>query len=360
MHALRYVRSAFVAGVIACAAVTITAAPASAHGLGGLTPTNYKSRFTGVTPAAPGIRVRVTDLGNRMALTNTTGHDVTVLGYDGEPYLRVGPHGVFENTRSPATYLNRTTTITSAPPKSADPKAPPEWSEVSSGRTARWHDHRVHFMGTSDPPIVTNDRGRAHVIDHWTVPIRDGNRTVDAAGEIIWIPPPSPWPYVATALVVAAAVVLASRTRAWRWVLVVSLGALVASEVVHVVAAWGASTSSGVTKLVESVYSIGGIALGVLALVWARRRGVDASIPIILVAAIVLLVSGGLSDVTSLGHSQLPTTMPWWLSRVLVTIVLGVGTGLVAAAGWRLGSPRPRTRRPVTRPAVAERARVTS
>ena len=82
---------------------------------------------------------------------------MVVLGYDGEPYLRVGPRGVFENRRSPATYLNRSRIPTTKPPKSADSSAAPVWHRVSSGTTATWHDHRAHYMGTSEPPAVQRD-----------------------------------------------------------------------------------------------------------------------------------------------------------------------------------------------------------
>ena len=44
----------------------------------------------------------------RLELTNDTDTDVIVRATEGEPYLRIGPDGVFENLLSPATYINRT------------------------------------------------------------------------------------------------------------------------------------------------------------------------------------------------------------------------------------------------------------
>jgi len=90
-----------------------------------------------------GIAVEVKDLGTKLQLTNHTGHDLIVLGYDREPYLRVGPRGVFENTRSPATYLNRTLIATAPPPRSADATAPPQWKRIGGGPSVLWHDHRL-------------------------------------------------------------------------------------------------------------------------------------------------------------------------------------------------------------------------
>ncbi len=340
-------RGALLALALACTSVVIAAQPASAHGLGGIEPTNYESTLRRVSPHVPGITLRVVDLGRTLELTNDTKQDVVVLGYEDEPYLRVGPRGVFENTRSPATYINRSATAAGVAPKSADASAPPRWKQVSTGQTAHWHDHRAHFMGTDDPPIVQRNRDHRFVFDHWTVTMLHGGETITASGELAWVPPPSPWPYVIAALVLAVGLFAACRSRWWKQLIAGSLVVIVVTEAVHVLGLWDASTESAGTKLVQSAYSLGGIALGVLALIWMARRGAHAAMPLVLVASIVLVVAGGLSDVTTLGRSLLPTTLPYSLARVLVTITLGLGVGLAAAAGMRLRDTTPR--RPVRR-----------
>jgi hypothetical protein len=349
-------RAVVATGAVVVAVLLATAAPAGAHGLGGLTPTNYETQLQRVTPAVPGLELEVVDLGTKLQLTNRGAHDVVVLGYDGEPYLRVGRHGVFENVRSPATYLNRSATITGAPPKQADAKATPVWSQVSSGDTARWHDHRAHFMGKDDPPEVARDPGRRRVVDNFEIPMRANGRSVVAHGQIIYVPPPSPWLWVISALVLAAIVFALSRTRAWRTVFAVTLALLAVTEIVHVVGLWGGSTAATGTKLVESAYSLGGILLAVVGLLWMWRRGVDAAVPLVLVATIFLFVAGGLADVTTLGNSQVPSTFSAAFARVLVTITLGLGAGLAAAAAFRLRPPPtergPAGRRPAARVTV--------
>jgi hypothetical protein len=316
--------------------VVVTASPASAHGLGGLTPTNYESVLQSVSPHVDGVSVHVSDLGTKVEVTNDSGHELVVLGYAGEPYLRIGPRGVFENTRSPATYLNRSTTISSAPPKSADPKATPVWRQISSGTSTRWHDHRAHFMGTIDPPGVASDPGQRRVVDHWNIPMRLGNETVVARGEIVYVPPPSVWPWVAGAVLLAALVVVLARTRSWRTVFAVVLAVLTVTETLHVIGLWDASTATFGTKLAQSIYSLAGIALGVLGLGWMWRKGANSAVPLVLVAAIFLFVAGGLSDVTSLGHSQVPSTFSAGVARLLVTLTLGLGAGLAVATALRL------------------------
>lgn len=347
-------RGGLVAMLLAAATIVLAAQPAGAHGLGGLQPTNYESKLVGMTPSVPGLHVRLTDLGTKVALTNDTKRDVIVLGYDDEPYLRVGPRGVYENSRSPAVTINRSATNPSKPPPSADAGAPPEWRKVSSGTTATWHDHRAHFMGSDDPPLIQRNADRRLVFDHWTIPLRQGDRAIAVRGELVYVPPPSPWPYVIGALVLAVGLFAACRTRWWRQCLAGALAITIVAELLHVIGLWDASTAAAGTKLVESLYSIGGIALGVLALVWMARRGAEAAVPIVLIAAIVLVVAGGLADITSLANSQLPTTLPPALARVLVMVTLGLGVGLVAATLARLrlvspgrptgGRPRPRTR----------------
>jgi hypothetical protein len=340
----RGVATAFAVGVVGVATLLITAAPASAHGVGGVQPRNYRTTLLRVEPAIVGVHLEVVDLGDNLQLSNDTGRDVVVRGYDDEPYLRVGPRGVFENTRSPATYLNRSRIPTSKPPKSADPAATPVWRKVSSGTTATWHDHRAHWMGSDDPPVVQHAPSSRHVIDRWTVELRTGGRLIRASGELVYVPPPSPWPYVGIALVIAVALVALSRTRSWRAALTVGLGALVASELAHVIGLWNATTASTGTKLGETAYALVGIALGVLALAWMARRGAEAAMPLYLVASIFLFFAGGLADVSTLGHSQIPTTFAATPARLLVAFDLGFGAGVAVGAALRLrptGRPRP-------------------
>lgn len=327
------------AGALAVTFVVGSAAPAGAHGLGGLTPTNYQTVLQSVTPRVPGLRVQVVDLGTNVELNNRGDTDVVVLGYDDEPYLRVGPRGVFENERSPAVYLNRSTTITGAPPAHADATARPEWKRVSTGTTARWHDHRAHFMGKDDPPEVARHPGTRRVVDHFEIPLRAGGESVVARGQIVYVPPPSPWPWVIGALALATGVFLLARTASWRMVFVVVLALLTLTEVVHVVGLWDASTATFGTKLAESAYSLAGILLGLLGLGWMWRKGVESAVPIVLVATIFLFVAGGLADVTTLGNSQIPSTFSAWFARLLVALTLGLGAGLALAAAFRLRPP---------------------
>ena len=85
-------RARVVARARRSASSVASAAPAGAHGLGGLTPTNYETVLQSVTPHVPGLaRCTSSTSAPRSSSPTTAARDVVVLGYDGEPYLRVGP-----------------------------------------------------------------------------------------------------------------------------------------------------------------------------------------------------------------------------------------------------------------------------
>jgi hypothetical protein len=322
------------------AVLLVDAAPAWAHGVSGLQPTNYRTTVRGLDPPIRGVSVRAVDLGGKLELTNRSGTDVVVLGYQNEPYLRVGPDGVFENVKSPAVFLNRTTIPTATPPRSFDASARPVWRRVSSGDRVRWHDHRAHWMGPGSPPEVQRDPASRHVvIRDWRVPLVSGGHRVEIAGDVVWVPGPSVWPWALGAIAIAVVVVVASRTRSWRVALSVALALLVAGEAVHIAGLWGASTAANVSKAGSSVYSVAGCLVGIGALFMLRRRDPYDATPVVLIASVFLLIAGGFADVTSLTRSQLPSTLPEPLARGVVMSALGLGGGLVIASATRLRRP---------------------
>jgi hypothetical protein len=350
----RFVTDALIVVVLAATSLLIDATPAFAHGVGGLQPSNFATHVHGIDPPIMGLSLRATDLGNRVELRNASAHDVIVLGYQNEPYLRVGPRGVFENERSPAVFLNRTSLIPTAAPPRFDPRAAPEWRHISSDPVARWHDHRSHWMGSSTPPVVQRSPHERHVlIANWVIPLRYENQDLRATGDVVWVPPASPWPWLALASVLALTVALLAGTRAWPSVLTVALAALVASEIVSVLGQWDGSTAGTGTKLSGTVYSLGGCLVGVVALRSLLRHHdpYDAT-PMALVAGVFLLIAGGFTGITTITRSQVPTTLPASIARLGVAIALGLGTGLTVGAARHLIRPRD-TARPARRPTRA-------
>jgi hypothetical protein len=331
-----------IAGALLLAALgLVTAAdPAGAHGAGGIRPTNYETVITGMRPQVRGIAVRSVDLGDRLELTNRTTRDVVLLGYDGEPYLRVGPRGAFENARSPATYVNRTRRGTTPVPASADAEAPPEWRRIGDEPVVRWHDHRAHWTARRDPPAVRADPDRAQVVQRFRIELEDGDRLLAVRGEVRWVPAPSALLWIALAVVLAAFIVALSRTAFARAALSAALIVVIVGETLHVVGAWGATTLGAGTRLGASVYALGAIAVAVVALVWLWRRGLHAAAPLVLLAGLFVAIAGGLADLSVLTRSQVPTTLPYDVARATVAAALGLGIGLAIAGALRLRPER--------------------
>ncbi len=143
----RVVTTSLLAGLV----LAVGAAPAAADPAG---PTNYTSSVTGVDPATDAIDVEVRGGDAFVVLTAAPGTTVEVAGYDGEPFLRIGPDGTVErNEASPARWLNeaRYGARDTAVPPEASSDAPPRWEPVADGGTYAWHDHRVHWMSPALP-----------------------------------------------------------------------------------------------------------------------------------------------------------------------------------------------------------------
>lgn len=321
------------------------APPAAAHSAsGGADASNFKTRLGDVRPRVSGVDVEVIENGSRLQLTNTTPEDVVVLGYQGEPYLRVGPEGVFENRRSPATYLNQDRQAATPVPGSADAKAEPEWEKVSGERVARWHDHRVHWMGEQDPPGVRRAPGRRHVvIPNWVVPLRMGDITIEVTGDLVWVPGPSPLPWLALALVLLAATTALALTPAWGPALAGVVALLVAIDVAHALGIGFATPGSIGAQVGEalagSYLSVLGWAGGVVAVVLLARRRSDG-LYVGAFAGVLIALNGGVADLADLTRSQLVFAGPPNLARAAVAASLGLGVGLVAAAVLRSRSSR--------------------
>lgn len=331
-----------VTATLAAAVVLGTAAPAGAHGVGGPQPTNYRTDLVGLRPPVPGVQVRTLDFGDRIELANTGAGPVLVLGYEGEPYLRITRRGVWENERSPAVFLNRSAIPRAAAPAGYDAQAPPRWRKRSDGNRWRWHDHRAHWMEERPPPAVRAEPGRAHVvIEGFRIPLRvAGVGPVEVMGDVRWIPGPSPWPAVGIAALVAAGVVAAGRTRAWPRALAGGLALAAVAETLHVAGVWQFSSAPAPSRLAATVYSFAGIGVAVAAIVGLRRTPWGA-VPAALVAGIFVLLAGGLAGITSLTRSQVPTTLPVPLARATVVAALGLGAGLVVTAAAHLRLPGP-------------------
>jgi hypothetical protein len=155
---------------------------------------NFLSQINEVTPAEPGITVEVLNRDDRLLLHNTSGKDVVIEGYSGEPYARIDADGtVSVNKDSEAFYINEERDGNVDAPASADSEGEPVWEEISKTGRFEWHDHRMHWMSEGDPEEVKDKSVRTKVFD-WKVPMRVDGQPATIAGTLFWTPVASSGP----------------------------------------------------------------------------------------------------------------------------------------------------------------------
>jgi hypothetical protein len=321
--------------------VVMAAGRADAHTITGVAPTNYKSEVVAVSPTLPGVRVRLLDLGNRVELTNTGATDVVVLGYQGEPYLRVGPGGVFENSRSPSVALNKVTATTSAsttttvPPNTGAALVAPSWHRTGGGRSVRWRDRRTRWEGAA-PPVVRAAPGQTHVVvSQWLIGLRRGDVDATVSGRITYVPGPSPTPWLLISGVLLVAVVGCGLLRRWGPPLSAIVALLVAIDVVHSFGISAASHDPVLTQVSRVV--LGGIVATLGWIVGAAAIGPlqderEGGVAGAAVAGFLLAAFSGVGDLSVLTRSQVPFAFSASGARAAVAVTIGAGFGLALAA----------------------------
>jgi hypothetical protein len=163
--------------------VTAWASPAAAHGTG-----TSQTAVTSIRPSVPGLQVTVTKDGSWVTVTNTGSAPVLVLGYEGEPYLRVDATGSWRNAGSSTAMLAKSAT-NGTPAETATVRQAPRWVRLSIVSTVRFHDLRVP---TTSPRRHLGSSSAPRVITSWSLPLRVGHRDVTVRGTLSWVPTPAP------------------------------------------------------------------------------------------------------------------------------------------------------------------------
>lgn len=319
---------AAVAGVLLGA---VPAAPAWAHDQVPAA-SDYHTELTAVTPQPRGLDVRVVENGARIEVHNRTGREVTVLGYAGEPYLRITPDAVFTNTRSPAVYIN----LKQAPPKDVDAKATPSWQRTGGQPVARWHDHRSHWTGSGLPPAAAAAPEERHRIANWTVTLIADRTPVKVTGTLDYAPPPQTAVWWAGILAVAGLVLLLAR---WRHG-VPALGAVLAvAAVAELADSSGRVLDRGDSGfrlvsglLTTEAYGTFAVFGALAAAVYAVRRKPAAPFALALAAA-CLGVLGGVTDAAVFAQAFAPSSWSSELARICTAVTVALCAG-VAGGGW--------------------------
>jgi hypothetical protein len=339
--------------------VVLLALPAVAQAHSGAgSATNYRITIAGLRPALGPAEFRVYGGDDRIELRWDGRPPLTVLGYAGEPYLRLGPGGAFESRRSPSASQNTARFGVSEVDPHASATAPPEWRRISSQPVAVWHDHRTHWMSRTPPAVVGADPGRDHLVERWTVPVRVAGRPARIVGRLDWLAPPSPWPWVALllvgALLLAVVALRGARRPARAAVRAAALGAVAAGAAAAAASALDAPSEGLTTGIGSALGPVpraglwsGAAFVALVAWLLVRRRGSAVEAAVLLAAA--WLVGGGalLGQIGALNHAVVPSELP----AVVVRLAVALGLAALAAPtawAWRLAGDvrargRPRT-----------------
>lgn len=335
--------------LLALTLLVSSASPASAHGRGSDT-TNFSSQITS-RPDIDGLEWRVLNGDEYLQLRNTSAQEVSIPGYTGEPYLRIGPDGVFRNRNSQATYLNEDRFAQTSIPPDIDPDGQPQWEQVSTGSTYAWHDHRIHWMAQTDPPAVAADPSTQQLVNSWTVPLVLDGETFEVTGDLVWVPGGSPlvWlvpPLVLLAIPIALAI---RRTRPdreqMRWPELARIAgwitlAIALVNVVHLIDdLWATPVplSTSAASAVQTAFFIGIAAFGAVRAIAAK----DGAFTALGVGVAAIFIGQGLLYFSVLGASQTASVFPGWLTRAIIgtSVAQIVPLGAAVVIGTRQTLP---------------------
>lgn len=179
-------------------------------------PARGRYRHTLLSPArpAPGVEVGLLEGQTVPTLTlrNDSAEPVTILGADGEPFIRAA-QSIEANLASPA-WVQIARSLGRTPTGVADPTAEPRWEPIGGGRLTSWPDFRSR-PPDSEPQITGLKAGRTMEVKRWTIPLRIGPAADEIRGVTEFDPfgPPSRQPgrtglAAAAGLLVVAAVTL--------------------------------------------------------------------------------------------------------------------------------------------------------
>ncbi len=318
-------------GIIALVALVLVltgAGPAAADPPG---PTDYRSTVVGVEPDPGGtVAGRLIGGDSFFELTVATGTEVTVVGYQGEPFVRFNPDGTVDrNERSPSRWLNDDRFGNRPVPVEATAEAVPDWQPVASGGRYAWHDHRAHWMSPSHPPGAEP----GDIVLEAVIPLMVDGGQVEVVVRSVLLAAPSPVPAIVGVAVVAVGLAVAALALRRPWA-VPALAALCAALAL-VVGAWAylsvpRVTGPSLTLWVGPLVAL--VALGVAVVL--PEHGARAQI-----ARLACLLLGAYELVwwtwtrrTALSRSLIPSDAPAWLDRATLaaSAVTGLTVGLVA------------------------------
>lgn len=294
-------------------------------------PTNFESVVDSVEPRVDGLRVDVVGGDSFLRVRAARGTEVTVPGYDGEPYLRIDADGaVWRNERSAATYVNQARDGGGADmPADVSSSAEPRWVQIGDAGEVAFHDHRIHWMIAARPTPRSDG-----VVQGWSVPMTVDDTDVVVSGRLLLHDDLTAWAIglgLVAASTAAGACWLARDARR-RPLLLGAAGAVALALAIAAHRVNPADAGAGVVPL-----ALAAVALAAAALTAALGAfGESDSLPMLRHVALPLATVAALGGwvagrVGVLWMPSLATVAPDWMDRLGTGLVLGAVAGVGAA-----------------------------
>ena len=260
-------------------------------------------------PARSAVAARVFAGNQALVLTASPGHAVLVLGYTGEPFLRIDAAGVAVNAASPTAAAVGLL----GPTRSSVGRAP-DWRLRSGRRRAVWQDARLRSL----PPGVSHSE--------WQIPLVIDGRRVRLEGEIrrVGAPSPSPWLGLGVPFVARAALLL-SRFRSLLRGAAVVLGVAAAAGTLATAAAFALGANASTGHWIEGGYEVEFVLIGLAVVAFGQ---VDAR-PIAGGALGLLGLAVGLTKLPVFLHGIVLSAVPAAVARA--SVLLAISAGVAAA-----------------------------
>jgi len=279
--------------VLVIGAVALALPPAaSAHVRSGVVAVDDRADVL-VMPPGVAVRIYASDLAVR--LTAGTARSVVVLGYLGEPFIRIGARGAVVSKASPTARGARV---------------------VEHGRSVVWHDARVRGLA---PGVQRR---------HWTIPlIVDGRRT-HLEGEVWRLKAPSVWLWILLGLpfLIVVAPLLALRPMRWVRRGAVALGLASAVGLVATGAGFAFDSYASEGKWVEAGNELVFALVGLLVLM----RGKPDTRAIAGGALGLLGLGVGVSKLPVFEHGLVLSVLPSNVARTVVAFTIATGAAATA------------------------------
>jgi len=319
--------------LIASAFAVLVLVPAAAQAHSGQTSgTDYRSA---VTAAPAGVSARIVGGDDRIEITRTTAQEVVVLGYGGEPYLRLDAAGTWENRNSAAVALSDVRRTNEAIPAVAT-KIAPDWVQTGTGTSVVFHDHRAHWMASQPPSKVRTNPSQEQVLYAWSIPLVVDGTAAEVRGDLTWLGAPTTWLWwtlLGIAVVLGVLIGLLRRVPVAPAAIAGTLAAVLAALITGVSQQLdlpdgrnGALVAIAIAVVLLAV----GLGLG------HRLRAVPAHATTVLL--LVALIAGGVQLIGLAGaafsYALVPGPLPTSIARLLVIVGLA-GVALTAGACFR-------------------------